>query len=169
MRARPASASRRAARSVSHRAAPPPRRRAVTASPTSQERLSGLVGKVLDLTRADRGRASLRRERIDLARVGPQLERHVAFPDRMNVHFVQVAEPDEVTVRSWERGSGMTGACGSGACAVCVAGVLTGRSGDSVLAHLPGGDLEVQWLQEPDHIMLTGPAVEVFRGVWRGP
>jgi diaminopimelate epimerase len=104
--------------------------------------------------------------RIDLARVGPRLERHAAFPQRMNVHFVQVAGPGEVTVRTWERGSGMTAACGSGACAVCVAGVLTGRSGERVLAHLPGGDLELVWDRTAGRVLMTGPAVEVFSGDW---
>jgi diaminopimelate epimerase len=106
--------------------------------------------------------------RIDLARVGPPLERHGAFPQRMNIHFVQVAGPDEVSVRTWERGSGITGACGSGACAVCVAGVLTGRSGDQVLVHLPGGDLELAWDRGAGRVFMTGPAVEVFSGQWAG-
>jgi diaminopimelate epimerase len=107
-------------------------------------------------------------EHIDLARVGPRLELHRAFPSRMNVHFVQVAGPGEVTVRTWERGSGVTGACGSGACAVCVAGVLTGRSGDHVVAHLPGGDLELAWERGAGRVLMTGPAVEVFSGEWHG-
>jgi diaminopimelate epimerase len=105
-------------------------------------------------------------EQVDLARLGPQLEHHGAFPERMNVHFVQVAGTGEVTVRTWERGSGITGACGSGACAVCVAGVLTGRSGARVLAHLPGGDLELAWDRGAGHVLMTGSAVEVFSGEW---
>jgi diaminopimelate epimerase len=84
----------------------------------------------------------------------------------MNVHFVQVAAPGEVTIRTWERGSGVTGACGSGACAVCVAGVLTGRSGQALLAHLPGGELQVTWDRGRGHVLMTGPAVEVFSGDW---
>ncbi|MHC4717761.1 MAG: diaminopimelate epimerase, partial [Planctomycetota bacterium] len=105
-------------------------------------------------------------EQVDLARLGPRLEHHEAFPQGMNVHFVQVAGPDEVTVRTWERGSGITGACGSGACAVCVAGVLTGRSGGRLLAHLPGGDLELAWDGGGGRVRMTGPAVEVFTGAW---
>jgi diaminopimelate epimerase len=104
--------------------------------------------------------------RIDLARLGPTLERHAAFPDRMNVHFVEVAGPDEATIRTWERGSGITGACGSGACAVCVAGVLTGRSAGRLRAHLPGGNLDLAWEGPGRHVHMTGPAVEVFTGAW---
>jgi diaminopimelate epimerase len=105
-------------------------------------------------------------EHIDLARVGPRLERHEAFPQRMNVHFVQMEGVGEATVRTWERGSGITGACGSGACAVCVAGVLTGRSAEKLLAHLPGGDLELVWDRGAGRVLMTGSAVEVFSGEW---
>jgi diaminopimelate epimerase len=101
-------------------------------------------------------------------RYGPQIETHPAFPRRVNVHFVRVHSPSEVTMRTWERGSGITLACGTGACAVCVAGVLTGRSGRKVLAHLPGGDLELEWSEADNHVYKTGPATEVFSGVWNG-
>ena len=103
---------------------------------------------------------------VDLTAVGPRLEHHAAFPHRINVHFVQVAGPAEVTVRTWERGSGVTGACGSGACAVCVAGVVSGRTGPELLAHLPGGDLKLQWQPPAGGVLRTGPAVEVFSGLW---
>ena len=102
---------------------------------------------------------------IDLERIGPLIENHELFPARVNAHFVQVGSSREVTVRTWERGSGITLACGTGASAVCVAGVLTGRSGRRILAHLPGGDLELQWAED-DHVLMTGPAVEVFSGEW---
>ena len=69
-------------------------------------------------------------------------------------------------MRVWERGSGETLACGTGACAVCVAGVLTGRTGRKIIAHLPGGDLELQWNQSDNHVYMTGEAVEVFSGEW---
>ncbi|MCC6679398.1 MAG: diaminopimelate epimerase [Phycisphaeraceae bacterium] len=105
-------------------------------------------------------------EGLDLWRLGAELEHHPAFPQRMNIHFVQVVSPGEVTVQHWERGSGATQACGTGACAVAVAGVLTGRTQRTVLAHLPGGDLKLQWRESDDHVLMTGPAVEVFSGDW---
>ncbi len=105
-------------------------------------------------------------ERFPLETIGPLLERHPAFPRRVNAHFVEVISPAEVRMRTWERGSGVTLACGTGACAVCVAGVLTGRTGRIVLAHLPGGPLELEWPGDGASVFMTGPAVEVFQGVW---
>ncbi|MDH3583963.1 MAG: diaminopimelate epimerase [Phycisphaerae bacterium] len=102
-------------------------------------------------------------------RLGPIIETHPAFPQRTNVHFAQVRGPAEITVRHWERGSGATLACGTGACAVCVAAALTGRASREVLAHLPGGDLKLRWDEQNDHVYMTGPATEVFRGVWPLP
>jgi len=103
---------------------------------------------------------------IPLEEVGPELERHALFPQRINAHFVQVLAADEVRMRTWERGSGATLACGTGASAVCVAGVLTGRTARRITAHLPGGDLRLQWREEDSHVLMTGPAVEVFTGDW---
>ncbi len=97
--------------------------------------------------------------------VGPQVERDRHFPHRVNAEFAQVLSPAEVRMRVWERGSGETLACGTGACAVCVAGVLAGRTARKILTHLPGGDLELQWADD-NHVYLTGPAVEVFTGEW---
>ena len=71
-------------------------------------------------------------------------------------------------MRTWERGSGITLACGTGACAVAVAGVLSGRTGRRLLAHLPGGDLQLEWRDADNHVFMTGPAVEVFSGDWPG-
>ncbi|MCZ6445804.1 MAG: diaminopimelate epimerase [Planctomycetota bacterium] len=105
-------------------------------------------------------------EVVDLQRLGPKLEKHPAFPNRMNVHFVRMADPNEVFMRTWERGSGTTLACGSGACAVCVAGVITGRTDRRLLAHLPGGDLDIRWDERTNHVFMTGPAEEVFTGDW---
>ncbi|HEX4143469.1 MAG TPA: diaminopimelate epimerase [Pirellulales bacterium] len=102
---------------------------------------------------------------VPLATVGPRLERAGEFPNRINVHFVQIHSPEEVTMRTWERGSGITLACGTGASAVCVAGVLARRTGRHILAHLPGGDLELEWRAD-EHVMMTGPAVEVYWGEW---
>ena len=100
--------------------------------------------------------------------VGAALERHPAFPRRVNVHFVQVLGSNEVKMRTWERGSGITLACGTGACAVCVAGVLAGKTGRTILAHLPGGDLTLEWPSETASVFMTGSATEVFTGEWSG-
>lgn len=106
--------------------------------------------------------------KIEIEHLGPVIEHHPAFPRRINVHWVQVISPNEVRMRTWERGSGITLACGTGACAVCVAGVLTGRSQRKILAHLPGGDLELEWRESDKNVYMTGPATEVFSGEWNG-
>jgi diaminopimelate epimerase len=98
--------------------------------------------------------------------LGPQIETAPYFPARVNVEFVEVIGPGEVRQRTWERGSGETWACGTGASAVCVAGVLTGRTDRSVLNHLRGGDLILQWNAADNHVYMTGPAEEVFQGEW---
>jgi diaminopimelate epimerase len=98
--------------------------------------------------------------------VGPLVEHLAVFPRRTNVEFVKVNRPDDVTIRVWERGSGETLACGTGACAVAVAGALTGRTGRRVVAHLPGGDLQLHWSEANNHVYMMGPAVEVFSGDW---
>jgi diaminopimelate epimerase len=103
---------------------------------------------------------------IPLEFIGPTLENLAIFPQRINVHFVEVRGPGEVVMRTWERGSGITLACGTGACAVCVAGVLTGRTARKLLAHLPGGDLHLHWDEASNQVLMTGPAVEVFSGEW---
>jgi diaminopimelate epimerase len=100
--------------------------------------------------------------------VGAALERHPDFPRRVNAHFVQVLSSEEVRMRTWERGSGITLACGTGACAVAVAGSLTGRTRQRVLAHLPGGELILDWDGPGAPIFMTGPAIEVFSGEWPG-
>ncbi len=100
-----------------------------------------------------------------VTQIGPKLERHPLFPNRTNVEFVQVLSPSEVRMRVWERGSGETLACGTGACAVCVAGVLAGRLDRKVLVHLLGGDLQIEWRSD-GHVFMTGPATEVFTGEW---
>jgi diaminopimelate epimerase len=103
---------------------------------------------------------------IELEKFGPAIEKHRIFPNRTNVHFVQVDGPAEFTMRTWERGSGITLACGTGACACCVAAVLTGRGKRVCTAHLPGGDLDLNWCQEDNCVYMAGPAVEVFEGIW---
>jgi len=103
---------------------------------------------------------------VDVEKFGPIIENHSIFPNRINVHFVQVESPTEFTVRTWERGSGVTLACGTGACASCVAAVVTGRGKRICTAHLPGGDLDLNWCEEDNCVYMTGPAVEVFEGTW---
>ena len=100
--------------------------------------------------------------------IGPKIEMHPAFPRRVNAEFVRVNRPDDVTLRVWERGSGETLACGTGACAVCVAACLSKRTARKITAHLPGGDLQLAWSVTDNHVYLTGPAVEVFSGDWPG-
>jgi diaminopimelate epimerase len=103
---------------------------------------------------------------IELEKIGPVIEHHQLFPRRTNVHFVQINTPNEFTMRTWERGSGITLACGTGACACNVAAVLTGRQGHVSTAHLPGGALSLNWCKEDNCVYMTGPAVEVFQGTW---
>jgi diaminopimelate epimerase len=105
---------------------------------------------------------------IPIARLGPLVENYKAFPKRINAHWVQVISPREVTMRTWERGSGITWACGTGASSVCVAGNITGRTDRKVLAHLPGGDLNIEWREADNNVYMTGPATEVFSGEWNG-
>lgn len=107
-------------------------------------------------------------EGIDVAKWGEEIERHPSFPERINVHFVQIHSPSEVTMKTWERGSGITLACGTGASSVCVAGVLNKKTERNIIAHLPGGDLSLEWAGD-DHVYMTGPATEVFTGEWALP
>lgn len=102
-------------------------------------------------------------DRFPLDTLGPAFERHRAFPERVNTHVVELISPGEVRMRTWERGAGETHACGTGASAVAVAGVLTGRTGRRLLAHVKGGDLRLEWTAEGP-VRMTGPAVEVFEG-----
>jgi diaminopimelate epimerase len=98
---------------------------------------------------------------LELDRIGPKFEHHAFFPERVNTEFVTVRSPRELDFRVWERGSGETMACGTGACAALVAGVLTGRTERRALVHLRGGDLEIAWRAD-DHVTMTGAAAEVF-------
>ncbi len=104
-------------------------------------------------------------ETIPLESRGRELEVHPLFPHRTNVHFAQVLSPHEVKVRVWERGAGATLACGTGACAVAVAGVETGRLARRSVVHLPGGPLTIE-VAEDRRVTMTGPAVTVFDGVF---
>jgi len=98
--------------------------------------------------------------------VGPKIEHSPMFPARVNVEFIEVLSRSEIRQRTWERGSGETLACGTGASAVCVAGVLTGRTDRKIVAHLSGGDLELEWNESDGNVYKTGPATEVFSGDW---
>lgn len=95
---------------------------------------------------------------------GPRLENDAHFPNRVNVEFVKTISPDEAIQRTWERGSGETLACGTGAGAVCVAGALTGKLNRKVTIHLLGGDLELEWRESDNQVYKKGPATEVFSG-----
>jgi diaminopimelate epimerase len=104
---------------------------------------------------------------IELGTMGPKLEHHPDFLQRTNVHFAQTQGEDRIIQRTWERGAGITLACGSGACAVAVAGYITGRTQRSVEIELPGGELAIDY-EETGHVFMTGPASYVFEGVWTG-
>ena len=99
-----------------------------------------------------------------VSQLGPHIEHSPWFPERTNIEFVEVKSPQRLIQRTWERGSGETLACGTGACAVCVAGVLAGRSSRRVEIQLLGGTLTCEWDETSNHVFMTGDAVEVFRG-----
>jgi diaminopimelate epimerase len=99
---------------------------------------------------------------------GPLVEKHARFPKRTNVEYVQVDTRSKLTVRVWERGAGMTLACGTGACASAVASISAGKAKSPVSVELPGGELLIEWSGDPRHsVFMTGPAEEVFRGETR--
>lgn len=99
-----------------------------------------------------------------LATIGPKFERNAVFPARTNTEFVEVLSPSHVRMVVWERGAGATLACGTGACALLVAGVLEGRVGRSARVDLPGGPLQIEWRESDNHVYMTGPAELVFAG-----
>ena len=103
-------------------------------------------------------------EGLNLPAIGPEMEKHAMFPERANNEFAQVTGPHEVQMRVWERGSGETLACGTGACACAVASVLTGKADRDVTVHLRGGDLHVFWDPDTDDVYMEGPAAFVFDG-----
>ena len=103
-------------------------------------------------------------EEYPVTRLGPRIERHEAFPERVNVEFVAVRGPGELVQRTWERGSGETLACGSGACAVGVAAALSGRASRDVSIRLRGGVLRIRWPADDGPVYMTGPAAHVFDG-----
>ncbi|MEG4944833.1 diaminopimelate epimerase [Microcoleus sp. F4-D5] len=101
---------------------------------------------------------------VALETVGPQFEHNKAFPQRTNTEFIQVVRSDYVKMRVWERGAGVTLACGTGACAAVVAGVLVGKCDRATAVELPGGVLEIEWAEVSGRIYMTGPAQRVFTG-----
>ena len=103
-------------------------------------------------------------DRIELEKVGSMLENNPLFPDRINVEFAQVKNKNSIRMRVWERGSGITQACGTGACATSVAGFMTGRTERISSVNMDGGVLTICWDEETDHVLMTGDAVKVFDG-----
>ncbi len=101
---------------------------------------------------------------ISLEAIGPQFEHHPVFPQRTNTEFIQVVRPDYLKMRVWERGAGITLACGTGACAALVAAVLTQRSDRTATVELPGGLLQIEWSELDKRLYMTGPAQKVFTG-----
>jgi diaminopimelate epimerase len=101
---------------------------------------------------------------VPLSQIGPQFEHHPVFPHRTNTEFVEVVRADYVKMRVWERGAGITLACGTGACATVVAGVLTGQNDRLCTVELPGGCLQIEWSVANNHVYMTGPATSVFQG-----
>lgn len=101
---------------------------------------------------------------IPLEAIGPQFEHHAVFPQRTNTEFIQVVRPDYLKMRVWERGAGITLACGTGACASLVAAVLNGKSDRRATVELPGGCLAIDWSDVDQRLYMTGPATRVFSG-----
>ncbi len=102
--------------------------------------------------------------KVDIEKTGPKLEKHNIFPHRANIEFIQVLNKGEINMRVWERGSGETWACGTGACASVVACAVNQKTGRNVKVHLKGGDLEINWDEESDSVFMKGPAEFVFDG-----
>nr|WP_319395480.1 diaminopimelate epimerase [uncultured Desulfobacter sp.] len=101
---------------------------------------------------------------VDIETIGPMVETHPRFPEKTNVEFIEVISDSQIKMRVWERGAGVTLACGTGACAAAAAAHLTGRAGRQVRVHLDGGDLDISWNESGGHIFKTGPAQTVFKG-----
>jgi diaminopimelate epimerase len=100
----------------------------------------------------------------DLARFGPLLENHPIFPERANITLAHIVARDHIVIRTWERGAGLTKACGSAACAAAVAAARLRRTGRKVKVSLPGGELTIEWREKDDHVLMTGPVEFEFKG-----
>jgi diaminopimelate epimerase len=103
-------------------------------------------------------------DKLDLQAIGPTIEHAACFPNRTNTEFVEIINTDRIKMRVWERGSGETLACGTGACASVVAGVLNGKIARKATVELKGGELQIEWNALDNHVYLTGPASFVFEG-----
>ncbi|MDD6435335.1 MAG: diaminopimelate epimerase [Clostridiales bacterium] len=101
---------------------------------------------------------------LEIEKIGPKFENHPMFPDRINTEFIRVLDRDNIQMRVWERGSGETLACGTGACATTVACILNGWVNRKVTVHLRGGDLQIEWNETDNKVYMTGPATIVFDG-----
>lgn len=133
-----------------------------------------VAGQTVELATVNMGNphAVLRVESVDTAAVetlGPALESHVRFPERVNVGFMQIVDKQHIRLRVFERGSGETLACGTGACAAAVAGIRQGWLQSPVMVKLPGGELEIRWESEGQSVIMHGPTARVFEGVLRLP
>lgn len=102
----------------------------------------------------------------DIERLGPLLEHDALFPERANIGFVERRSRDAIRLRVWERGAGLTPACGSGACAAVVNGVRKGLLARRCAVEMDGGSLFIEWREVDDHVLMTGPATHVFEGMW---
>ncbi len=128
-----------------------------------------VVGKIWDVTCVSMGNPHCITfvedvAAIELESIGPKFEHHPAFPQRINTEFIQVVRRDYLKMRVWERGAGITLACGTGACASLVAGVLTGKCDGTATIELPGGPLQIEWSELDQRVYMTGPAQKVFIG-----
>jgi diaminopimelate epimerase len=105
-------------------------------------------------------------EAYDLGKIGPLLENHPIFPERANISLAQVRSREHIVIRTWERGAGLTRACGSAACAAAVAAARLRRTGRKVTVTLPGGDLLIEWRERDDHVLMTGPVAYEYEGTF---
>jgi diaminopimelate epimerase len=102
----------------------------------------------------------------DLSKIGPLLENHPIFPERANITVAQVVSREHIRIRTWERGAGLTQACGSAACATAVAAARLNRTGRKVRITLPGGDLDIEWRERDNHVLMTGPVQFEYEGTF---
>ncbi len=105
-------------------------------------------------------------DEFEIEKYGPELEINDKFPNKANIEFIQIIDEGHIKMRVWERGAGETLACGTGACAVCVSSNLKGKTNNKVEVQLLGGNLQIEWNKENNHVYMTGPAKTVFEGTW---